>query len=198
MIGQQLGLAPDKLRQLRLAGLLHDVGKIGISDSILQKPGPLSDEEWTIMRTHARVGHSIVSATELEEEARWVLHHHERFDGSGYPKGAVADEIPLESRIIFVADAFEAMTGNRPYRSGRSPEEALEELARNAGTQFDPHCVAALCEVFDFVPSSPLDVDLHEPDEVGARRSARAQRDELLGRRAGQDGLKFPQSSADR
>src|SRR5581483_5066643 len=110
MIGEQLGLEPRRLRQLRLAGLLHDVGKIGIADSILLKPGPLSEKEWEVMRTHAYVGHSIVSATELEEEARWVLHHHERFDGAGYPRGSVGDEIPLESRIIFVADAFEAMS----------------------------------------------------------------------------------------
>jgi diguanylate cyclase (GGDEF)-like protein len=198
MIGQRLGLETERLRQLRVAGLLHDVGKIGIADSILQKPGPLSEAEWTIMRTHAGVGHSIVSATELEEEARWVLHHHERFDGSGYPNGATADEIPLESRIIFVADDFEAMTADRPYRQGRSPEEALDELARNAGTQFDPLCVAALCAVFDYVPETPLEVVLDELDEVGQRRTARAQRVEILRSIKDEEALKSRRLTADR
>jgi diguanylate cyclase (GGDEF)-like protein len=198
MIGERLGLEPERLRQLRLAGLLHDVGKIGIADSILQKPGPLSEAEWTIMRTHAGVGHSIVSATELEEEARWVLHHHERFDGAGYPSGVTGDKIPLESRIIFVADAFEAMTADRPYRPGRSPEAALEELASHAGSQFDPACVAALCSVFEFVPAAPLGVELADLDEVAARREARAQRDELVNSVRREDALKFPRSSADR
>ena len=198
LIGERLGLAPDRLRRLRVAGLLHDVGKIGIADSILQKPGPLSEEEWTIMRTHAGVGHNIVSATELEEEARWVLHHHERFDGAGYPNGAAADEIPLESRIIFVADAFEAMTADRPYRSGRSPQDALEELAANAGTQFDPLCVAALCSVFEFTPSTPLEAELVEPDELGARRNARAEREGLLRAFEAEDALKSRRLGADR
>src|SRR5262249_59733230 len=134
MIGERLGLPPERLRRLRVAGLLHDVGKIGIADSILQKPGPLTHEEWRIVRTHSSVGHSIVSATEFDEEAGWVLHHHERVDGTGYPSGVIGDQIPLESRIIFVADAFEAMTADRPYRPGRSPAEALDELVAYAGT----------------------------------------------------------------
>jgi HD-GYP domain-containing protein (c-di-GMP phosphodiesterase class II) len=100
------------------------------------------------MSTHPSIGHNIVSASELDEEAGWVLHHHERWDGSGYPDGLSGDEIPLESRIILVADAFEAIISDRPYRSRRSPEQALEEIVRNAGTQFDPGCVAALCAVF--------------------------------------------------
>ena len=181
MIGQHLGLAPERVRQLRCAGILHDVGKIGIADSILQKPGALADDEWEIMRTHAAVGHSIVSATELQEEARWVLHHHERFDGSGYPLGVAGDEIPLESRIILVADAFEAMTADRPYRPGRAPAEALDELAANAGTQFDPSCVAALCSVFEHDPAVRLPCELLDLDRLGARRSARLQPDEPAG-----------------
>ena len=144
LIGEQLGLEPERVGKLRLAGLLHDVGKIGIPDSILQKPGPLSEEEYERMKTHSRLGHDIVSAAGLEEEAEWILHHHERMDGRGYPEGLSAEEVPLESRIILVADAFEAMTSDRPYRQGRPVPEAVAELRREAGTQFDQDCVRAL------------------------------------------------------
>ena len=144
LIGQELGMSPDRIAKLRLAGLLHDVGKIGITDSILQKPGPLTDAEFAIMKTHTRLGHAIVSAAERPDEAGWILHHHERIDGSGYPLGLVGDQIPLESRIILVADAFEAITADRPYRQHRSPEVAMAELTRCSGTQFDPGCVEAL------------------------------------------------------
>jgi diguanylate cyclase (GGDEF)-like protein/putative nucleotidyltransferase with HDIG domain len=143
-IASELGLEPDRVEQLRLAGLLHDVGKIGVPDTILQKPGPLTDAEYATMQTHSRLGHSIVSGAGLVEEARWILHHHERPDGRGYPDGLCEGGIPLESRIILVADAFEAMTSERPYRRSMPASAALEELNRHAGTQFDPDCVAAL------------------------------------------------------
>ena len=133
--------------RLRLAGLLHDVGKIGITDTILQKPGPLTDDEFTIMKTHTRLGHAIVTAAECPTEAEWILHHHERVDGGGYPDGLAGERIPLESRIILVADAFEAITADRPYRMHRSADAAMVELERNAGTQFDRDCVAALGRV---------------------------------------------------
>jgi HD-GYP domain-containing protein (c-di-GMP phosphodiesterase class II) len=132
---------------LRLAGLLHDVGKIGISDAILQNPGPLTPEEYDVMKTHAPIGHGIVWASDLREQAEWILHHHERVDGTGYPDGLAGDEIPLESRIILVADAFEALTSDRPYRPGRTEGAALAEIERGAGTQFDPACVDALARV---------------------------------------------------
>ncbi len=144
LIGQSLGLDADRIERLRLAGLLHDVGKIGVSDGILRKPGRLSADEVAEMSGHVRIGHAIVASAELEEEARWVRHHHEHFDGSGYPDGLRGEEIPPESRIIFVADAFEAMTADRPYRRARPVHEALAELERMAGTQFDPVCVDAL------------------------------------------------------
>ena len=198
MIGQRLGLEPERVRRLRLAGLLHDVGKIGIADSILRKPGALASAEWEVMRTHAALGYSIVSATELDQEAGWVLHHHERFDGNGYPDGSAGEEIPLESRIIFVADAFEAITSDRPYRPGREPAAALEELAANAGTQFDPRCVAALCSVFEHEPSTSLGVVLGEQDELAARRVARAAGEELARAVGGDHTLKFPYTPADR
>ena len=144
LIAEELGLPADHVAKIRLAGLLHDVGKIGISDAILQKPAKLNDREFEVMKTHATLGHSIVYAAELYEEAEWIRHHHERLDGRGYPDGLSGESVPLESRIILVADAFEAMTSDRPYRTGRPESDALEELERNAGSQFDPDCVAAL------------------------------------------------------
>ena len=147
LIAQELGMSARQIARLRLAGLLHDVGKIGITDSILQKPGPLSDEEFEVMKTHTRLGHAIVIAAERPIEAKWILHHHERMDGSGYPDGLRGEEIPFESRVILVADAFEAITADRPYRMHQSADTALDELERHAGTQFDPACVAALARV---------------------------------------------------
>lgn len=144
MIAEQLDLPPKRIAELRLAGLLHDVGKIGIPDAILQKPAKLTDEEFEVMKTHSALGHSIVEAAGREQEALWILHHHERPDGLGYPAGLRGDELPLESRIILVADAFEAITADRPYRKAASVADALTELERHAGTQFDPRCVTAL------------------------------------------------------
>jgi diguanylate cyclase (GGDEF)-like protein len=144
LIGQGLGLDAERIERLRLAGLLHDVGKIGVSDRILRKPGRLNADEAAEMSNHVRIGHAIVASAELDEEARWVRHHHEHFDGSGYPDGLRGDEIPPESRIILVADAFEAMTSDRPYRRARPMHEALGELDRLSGTQFDPACVDGL------------------------------------------------------
>ncbi len=147
LIAHELGFEPARVDRMRLAGLLHDVGKIGITDSILQKPGPLTEAEYAVMKTHTRLGYDIVSAAERHQEASWILHHHERPDGRGYPDGLAGDAVPLESRIILVADAFEAITADRPYRDHRSTAEALEELERHSGTQFDPVCVAALRRV---------------------------------------------------
>ena len=139
-----LGLDDARTERLRLAGMLHDVGKIGVPDRILRKPGRLTADEAATMSSHVLIGHAIVAAAELDEEARWVLHHHEHLDGSGYPLGLRGNEIPLESRIILVADAFEAMTADRPYREGCRAKVAMAELERLAGAQFDPACVAAL------------------------------------------------------
>ncbi len=144
VIGAQLGLEPDRLSKLRIAGLLHDVGKIGTPDAILSKPSGLTDSEYETIKEHPVVGEGIMRSADLNEEAGWVRHHHERPDGGGYPDALRGDEIPVESRIIGVADAFEAMISDRPYREGRSESEALEELEANSGSQFDPDCVAAL------------------------------------------------------
>jgi len=146
-IGNELGFDAERLKRIRLAGLLHDVGKIGIPDAILRKPAKLTPEEYAQMKTHAALGADIVLAAEMPEQARWIRHHHERIDGRGYPDALAGDEIPPESRIIHVADAFEAMTSDRPYRKGPGEQFAIEELRRNAGTQFDKDVVAAFLRV---------------------------------------------------
>jgi diguanylate cyclase (GGDEF)-like protein len=147
VIAAELGFEDGRLKRMRLAGLLHDVGKIGIPDSILKKPARLDPDEFEEMKTHSLLGESIILAAEMPVEARWVRHHHERIDGRGYPDGLAGEEIPLESRILHVADAFEAMTSDRPYRAAPGEEFAIEELQRHAGTQFDAAVVDALLRV---------------------------------------------------
>jgi diguanylate cyclase (GGDEF)-like protein len=144
LIGAELGFDSAGLTRLRLAGLLHDVGKIGVPDEILNKPAKLTEDEYEQMKRHSLLGYDIVEAADMAVEARWVRHHHERFDGGGYPDGLAGEEIPLESRVILVADAFEAMTSDRPYRQAPGQSFAIVELGRNAGTQFDPAVVEAL------------------------------------------------------
>ena len=149
LIATELGFTGDRLARMRLSGLLHDVGKIGVPDRILNKPAALTDDEYVTMQAHATLGYEIVQAAGLPQEARWVRHHHERVDGRGYPDGLAGDAIPLESRIILVADAYEAMTSDRPYRKAPGQAFAVQELQRGAGTQFDTHVVEALCRVLD-------------------------------------------------
>jgi diguanylate cyclase (GGDEF)-like protein/putative nucleotidyltransferase with HDIG domain len=149
VIAAELGFEGDRLARMRLAGLLHDVGKIGVPDAILNKPAKLTDDEYDVMQAHSVLGYEIVEAAGLPEEARWVRHHHERVDGRGYPDRLAGQEIPLESRIILVADAFEAMTSDRPYRQAPGREFAIAELQRGAGSQFDADVVEALCRVLE-------------------------------------------------
>jgi diguanylate cyclase (GGDEF)-like protein len=149
VIATELGLHGERVARIRLAGLLHDVGKIGVPDAILNKPAALTDAEFEVMKRHSLLGGDIVEAAEMHDEARWVRHHHERFDGSGYPDALAGAEIPLESRIILVADAFEAMTSDRPYRKAPGVDFAVGELRRHAGAQFDPDVVDALCRALD-------------------------------------------------
>ena len=146
-MARQLGLEPARVERIRLAGVLHDIGKIGIADAVLHKPGPLEHEEWAEIRKHPEIGARLLSMPGLEDLRGWVLAHHERIDGRGYPHGLRGQQIPLEARIIAVADALEAMTADRPYSRGVPVEAALAELRRNAGTQFDAAVVAALGEV---------------------------------------------------
>jgi diguanylate cyclase (GGDEF)-like protein/putative nucleotidyltransferase with HDIG domain len=146
-IGQALGIDSDRMVRVRRAALLHDVGKVAVPGAILSKPGPLTEDEFDLIRLHPDVGATMLHHAGLHLEAEWVRAHHERLDGRGYPDGLDADEIPIEARIIFVADSFEAMTSDRPYRRGVPVAEAVEELRRCAGTQFDPDVVEALAEL---------------------------------------------------
>ena len=148
-IAIHIGLHPEQVELIRLAGRLHDLGKLAIPVEVLAKSGELVDRDWRLLREHPETGRSILQAIGAAPIADWVLYHHERWDGAGYPSRLAAEEIPLGSRIIFVADAYDAITSARPYRGARSRDEALAELERCAGTQFDPGVVAALIAVLE-------------------------------------------------
>jgi diguanylate cyclase (GGDEF)-like protein/putative nucleotidyltransferase with HDIG domain len=142
-IARALGLPCERVERIRAAGVLHDVGKLGVADAVLQKPGSLTDDEWADMRRHPELGARILDHANLRDLSGWVLAHHERLDGHGYPRGLAGEEIPLEARILAVADAYEAMTADRPYRAALGHDAAREELLACAGTQFDPRVVEA-------------------------------------------------------
>jgi hypothetical protein len=146
-VARRLGLSEQEVADVSRVAMLHDVGKISIPDSILMKPGPLTDEEWEIMRKHPIYGERLISkAPGLEHLAAAIRAEHERWDGTGYPDGIAGDKIPLASRITLVCDAYHAMITDRPYRRAHSREEAWGELMLHAGTQFDPNVVEALLQ----------------------------------------------------
>jgi diguanylate cyclase (GGDEF)-like protein len=148
LLGRKLGLDDTRLQQVRQGAQLHDIGKIAIPELILNKAGRLNRQEWAFMKTHTLVGERILGAAPaLAEVSKLVRSSHERFDGSGYPDNLAGDKIPMGSRIIFVCDAFDAITSNRSYQAAKSVDQALEEMKRCAGTQFDPDVLAAFCEV---------------------------------------------------
>ena len=147
-IADRLNVIGEDTKHLAAVAKLHDIGKVTVAPEILNKPGPLNDIEWQTIRRHTIEGEQILAAVpEISDVAQLVRACHERYDGSGYPDGLAGDEIPLVARIVFCADAFHAMRCDRPYRAGRPAAEALDEIKANAGTQFDPVVVAALCDV---------------------------------------------------
>jgi putative nucleotidyltransferase with HDIG domain len=148
LIIAQLPVAPGHLATLRRGALLHDIGKIGVPDNVLRKPAALSEAEWVVMKRHPEHGARIISRIPfLEDVSRIVRHHHERWDGKGYPDGIAGEAIPLGARIFAVADSFDAMTSDRPYRRAMSVDEARDEVTRCRGTQFDPVVVDAFARV---------------------------------------------------
>lgn len=174
-IAYHMGIKPgtEDWVNMQRGGLLHDIGKIGVSDTILHKPGPLTEEEWVDMRRHPKIGHDMIKEIGfLSGAATIVMAHHERFDGKGYPVGLAADEIPLGARIFVLADTFDAMTSDRPYRRALSAEAAREEIIRCSGTQFDPRCVQAFLLAWDRV----LEIRWSDHDEETEHHAAAAPR----------------------
>ena len=158
LVGQELGLDGETLKRLELGALFHDIGKIGIPNSILLKPGPLTDEERELIETHPELGAKIIAPIDqLQDVCGIVRACHERWDGAGYPDRKAGEEIPLEARIIFACDAFHAMTTDRPYRSALDPEEALRRLEEAAGSQFDPRVVEVCLRVLADAPAPEAD-----------------------------------------
>ena len=138
-IGQELGLAADGVEDVEVAALLHDAGKVGVPDAILKKPGPLDAGEWRIMRMHPEFSWAVLRLVPgLERASLFALHHHEKYDGSGYPAGLRGEEIPIGARIVSVIDAFDAMVAVRPYKEGLPCDEALRRLQADSGRHFDP------------------------------------------------------------
>jgi putative nucleotidyltransferase with HDIG domain len=149
-VGEELGLPPARLRELAIGGLVHDVGKLSVPNEILQKPGALTDEEYDQIKRHPELGSELVRQLGFSAQvARLVLDHHERLDGSGYPRGLGAPDLDIETRILAVCDVFDALLSRRVYRPAWTLDKALELLSRESGTSFDPACVEALERVIE-------------------------------------------------
>jgi response regulator RpfG family c-di-GMP phosphodiesterase len=149
MLAAEMDFNNREIQHVRIGGLLHDIGKIGISDQILLKEGPLTQEEFARIRMHPVHGYNMLNGLQsLEYLVPYIYCHHERYDGSGYPQGLKGDKIPLEGRLLCLADSLDAMTSNRSYKKGKSPEEAYQEVLRNSGSQFDPRIVDAFCALW--------------------------------------------------
>ena len=148
LLGEKINLPQQSIDYLKLVSMLHDIGKVGINDNILNKNGPLSDAEWEEMKKHPEIGYRIaMSSSELAPIAPFILYHHERWDGTGYPGGFAGENIPLLSRILSITDAYDAMTNDRVYRKAMSPSEAIKELEKNSGSQFDPYLTKMFIEI---------------------------------------------------
>jgi HD-GYP domain-containing protein (c-di-GMP phosphodiesterase class II) len=149
MTARELGLSTQTVQRIELAGTLHDVGKVDVDDTILRKPGPLTAQEWAEVRRHPEIGARLLRGAKLVDIADWVLAHHERVDGSGYPNGSDDREIPIEAKILSVCDAHDAMRTRRVYQAPMTPDHAVAELQRTAGTQFDEGVVTAFLRALD-------------------------------------------------
>ena len=183
-----LGLPESEIERIRVASLLHDLGKLAIPEEILTKPGELNDPEWRIVSEHPKIGQVILEqAGALRDAATIVLHHHEWYDGRGYPHGLSGEEIPVGARIVAIADAYEAMVAGRPYRDAITHEAAIEELRRHGGMQFDPHLVEAFAELFSermpFVIDHGLHGHAHPHEDVPDSRTNAEIHDQLHDRR---------------
>jgi diguanylate cyclase (GGDEF)-like protein len=183
-----LGLPESEVERIRVASLLHDLGKLAIPEEILTKPGELNDPEWRIVSEHPKIGQVILEqAGALRDAATIVLHHHEWFDGRGYPHGLAGEEIPVGARIVAIADAYEAMVAGRPYRDAITHEAAIQELRRHGGLQFDPHLVEAFAELFadrmPFTIEGGAHGHSHLPGEIPDARSNAEIHDQLHDRR---------------
>jgi HD-GYP domain-containing protein (c-di-GMP phosphodiesterase class II) len=157
-VALRLGLEAEQIELTRLAGSLHDLGKLAIPEEILRKPGELTDSERLVLERHPQIGFRMLDSLGVDPVADIVLHHHERWDGAGYPNGLRGEDIPLAARIIFVADAYDAITSDRVYSPRRSSSVALVELERCAGTQFDPAIVSAFAEEMELVDTASVAV----------------------------------------
>jgi putative nucleotidyltransferase with HDIG domain len=161
-VGEELGLAPVRLRELAIGGLLHDVGKLAVPNEILQKPGALTDDEFDVIKRHPDLGAELVRELGFSAQlSRLVRDHHERLDGTGYPRGLGAPDLDIETRILAVCDVFDALLSDRVYRNAWRLEDALDLISREAGTKFDPACVDALERVIG-----------REQDDGAAREAA--------------------------
>ena len=150
ILAKELRWGEKQLGDLKMGGLLHDIGKIGVPDSILNKPGPLSPEEFEIMKKHPETGaHMVESIPFLKQAIPYILYHHERHDGTGYPRGLKGDDIPFPGRLLAVVDTLDAITSDRPYRGGRSLSEAIEEIKQNSSSQFHPEVVNACVRAYE-------------------------------------------------
>ncbi len=149
-VGKAFGMSDSQLNDLAVLAALHDIGKIAIPEEIIKKPGPLTSEEWEQVKKHSEIGYRIAqSSTELNTIPLGILHHHERWDGTGYPYGLKEEEIPLIARVIAVVDAYDVMTHDRPYKKAISKEEAVAELKRCSGSQFDPEVVEMFIKIIE-------------------------------------------------